>query len=238
MTLLLFTLAAVAATLLGGLYPFGKALVSRRAMGRLFSVRAGILLAVAFTEILPEAWQQNPLVGGWAALTAFVVLFAAGNFLMLDTCPEYLEECHVHYLGWTALLALWSHSFIDGFNLSVSFGASVSAGVAVGLALALHKLADGFTLTSLFHQSGYGPKKSFWGLLVVAAATPLGTLCSYLGLSNPPPSVAAAFLGLAGGCFIYIAAADVLPRLHKDADRVGLGYLAAGMLGMAALKFL
>ncbi|MBI3551186.1 MAG: ZIP family metal transporter [Elusimicrobia bacterium] len=238
MTLLVFTVLAVLMTFLGGLYPFDKALLSRLAMGRLFSVRAGILLAVAFTEILPEAWHRNAAVGGWAALAAFILLFAAGNFLMLDTCPEYLENCRIHYLGWTALLALWSHSFIDGFNLSVSFGASARAGIAVGLALALHKIADGFTLTSLFRQSGYSAKKCLSGLGFVAAATPLGSLSSFLGLSDPPPMVAAAFLGLAGGSFIYIAATDVLPRLHKDADRAGLLYLGGGMLGMAALKFL
>ncbi len=238
MTLLAFSLLAVAMTFVGGLTPLLQAFISRKAMSRLFSMRAGILLAVAFTEILPEAWQQSPPVAGWAALAAFILLFAAGNFLMLDTCPEYLEDCRIHFLGWTALLALWSHSFIDGFNLAVSFGASLRAGIAVGCALALHKIADGFTLTSLFRQGGYSVKKSLVGLLIVSAATPLGTTASYLGLSHPAPVVAAAFLGLAGGSFIYIAAADILPRLHKNADRGGLIYLALGMLAMAALRFL
>lgn len=237
MTLILFAVAAVAMTLVGGRTKLAE--LSRTALGRLFCVRAGILLAVAFTEILPEAWGLNRAMAGWAAVIAFLALLALANYAMLDSCGEYMEQCRVHYLGWSALLALTLHSFIDGFNLSVSFAAGAKAGIAVGLALALHKIADGFTLVSLFKQSGYSETKTFRLLLLVALATPLGALVSSpavgLGL---PPAVEAALLGFAAGSFIYIAAADVLPRLHRDGDRPGVLFFAAGLFGMAALRLL
>lgn len=236
--LLAFTVLAVVMTFVGGFSHWAQSLLSRRGIGRLFSIRAGILLAVAFTEILPEAWSQNHILAGWAALLAFALLFIMGHFAMLDSCPEYIERRRIHYLGWTALFALTSHSFIDGFNLSVSFSAGQSAGIAVGLALALHKIADGFTLTALFHQSGYGLRRSFWGLCGVAAATPLGSLISSQGLGRVSPGVSAALLGFAAGSFIYIAAADILPRLHENEDKAGLLYFGLGLFGMAALKIL
>ncbi|MBI4375444.1 MAG: ZIP family metal transporter [Elusimicrobia bacterium] len=238
MMLSIFMSLAVLMTFAGGLFPATQGLFSRKGMARLFSMRAGILLAVAFTEILPQAWMQNQVLAGWVALLAFALFFSIGHFAMLDTCPEYLEECRVHYLGLVGLLALLVHSFIDGFNLPVSFSAGRSAGIAVGLALALHKIADGFTLTSLFRQSGLSPRKSFLALSGVAAATPLGGLASFKGLGQLPGSTSAALLGFAAGSFIYIAATDLLPRLHKNQDRMGLAYFALGMIGMAALKFL
>ena len=238
MTLALFVLLAVAATLAGGLMPSVKNAFSRSGMSRLFAVRAGILLGVAFTEILPEAWELNPALAGWAAVGAFVLLFAIASFAMLDSCGEYLEQCRVHYLGWSALFALTTHSFIDGFNLSVSFAAGQRAGIAVGMALALHKVADGFTLTSLFFQSGFGPRKSFLLLLFVTGATPLAALLSSpaVGISALPPGPEASLLGFAAGSFVYIAAADVLSRLHKNADRASVLFFVSGLLGIAALR--
>lgn len=236
--LLALTALAVLMTFVGGLLPLARSLLSRPGMSRLFSVRAGILLSVAFTEILPEAWHTHHVSAGWGALGAFVLLFVMGNFAMLDSCPEYLERCRIHYLGFTALVALSTHSFIDGFNLTVSFSAGARAGLAVGLALALHKIADGFTLTSLFAQSGYSPPRTFWTLTAVAAATPLGSGLSALGFLSLPVAAEAALMGFAAGSFIYIAAADILPRLHKFEDKTGILYFGLGMLGMSAIKIL
>ena len=233
-----FALGAFAMTYAGGLLPLSQRLLSRAGLSRLFSLRAGLLLAVAFTEVLPEAWHTHPASSGWGALAAFGLLFLMGNFAMLDTCPEYLEDCRVHYLGWATLLALSAHSLLDGINLSLAFAAGERAGFAVGLALALHKVADGFTLTTTFRQAGYGRSKSLWALTAVAATTPLGAGLSALGVGALPPAAEAALLGFAAGSFIYIAAADLLPRLHKSADRGGLAYFGAGLLGMAALKIL
>lgn len=236
MSLTGFAALAVAMTFVGGAVPLGDYL-SRRALGRLFSARAGILLAVAFTEVLPEGWEANPLIAGWAAVLAFLALFFMGTIAMVDTCPEYLADCRVHLLSWTALVALSLHSLIDGFNLGVSFSAGATAGTAVGLALAIHKLADGFTLTSLFRQSGYSKRGILLGTTVIALATPMGARLAHFGL-NGLPGLKAGLLGFASGSFVYIAAADIFPRLHKDEDRGGLVFLACGMAGMAALKFL
>lgn len=240
MSLLFFTALAVVMTFLGGRLPYARRVFSRELMSRLFSARAGILLAVAFTEILPEAWTLNEAAAGWSALGAFVLLFAIGSYAMLDSCGEYLEECRVHYLSWTALAALTVHSFIDGFNLSVSFSAGERAGIAVGLALALHKIADGFTLTSLFQQSGYSRRKGEIALFLVSAATPGAVIVSQpaFGFGGFSMTVEASLLGFAAGSFIYIAASDVLPRVHKRLDRANLLCFSLGLFGMAALKIL
>jgi zinc transporter ZupT len=160
------------------------------------------------------------------------------NFEMLDSCSEYLEECRIHHLGWVALLALSAHSFIDGVNLGASFSAGERAGFAVGLALALHKVADGFTLTSLFGQAGYTHRRSLALLTFVALTTPVGAFLAASGYSHLPASAEAALLGFAAGSFIYIAAADILPRIHKNRDLPGLAYFCLGLFGLAALRIL
>lgn len=235
--LLGFNFLAVAGTFLGGLVPMARNLLSSRTgIWRMFSLRAGILLAVALTEILPEALKTRSYLAGWGAVAAFVLLILMENFAMVDSCPEYLEECEVHPLGLLALTALFSHSFIDGFNLGVSFQAGSAAGAAVGLALTLHKVADGFTLTTLFAQSNYSARQSVWGLFAVAAATPLGSVVSAAGVTHLSPAVTALLLGFAGGSFLYIGTADLVRRVHRHHDRLGLLFFGLGLFGMAALK--
>lgn len=233
--LTLFAAAAFLMTLLGGLLPLGPGWLSRSGMWRLFSLRAGLLLSVAFTEIFPEAWSTQPTWAGWGALSAFVLLFLMESFAMLDACPEYLEDCRRHSLGAVAFLALTAHSFIDGFNLSVSYSAGTAAGAAVGIALGLHKIVDGFTLTSLLKQKGYGNNLSLAALGLIAAATPAGTAAGALGLVGLSMS-SAAWLGFAAGSFIYIGAADILPRMHKNPDSWGLACFGLGLFGLPALR--
>lgn len=197
---------------------------------------SGILLAVTFLEILPEAWERDSSVGSWGVLAAFLLLFALESFTTMHSCPEYLEECAAHVVGWTALVAMSLHSLLDGFNLSVSFQASRATGATVGLALALHKFADGLTLTSLFRESGYSPRNSFWICSLLALATPLGSLLSAPILSRVGPEVLAALLGFTAGSFLYIGAADILPRIHKAHDKLCPVLFTVGLLCTGVLK--
>ena len=227
--LLGFNAVAAALTLVGGLLPLAPGALSPRLLWRLFSLRSGVLLAIAFVEVLPEAWATSPTGAGWGAALAFGLLYAMGTLAMSDACPEFLEDCSMHLLSASALAALFLHSFIDGVNLTAAFTAGGLAGGAVGTALALHKLLDGFTMTSLLSKSGYARAPALGALAAVAAATPLGSLASAAGLSQLPPTAAAAGLGFAAGSFVYIAASDVLTRLHRSEDRGSLAFFAAGL---------
>jgi zinc transporter ZupT len=173
---------------------------------------------------------------GWGALAGFGLLFLLETAAMGDSCGEYLEECTSHYLGWAALAALCLHSFIDGFNLSVSYLAGGLAGGAVGLALALHKVADGFTLATLFREGGFTKRGSGLAVLGVALATPAGALVHQLTMSSMHPPLAGALLGFAAGSFLYIGAADILPRIHKQGDKLSPALFTAGLLGIGVLK--
>lgn len=235
-SLFVFNLSAVGATFVGGWVPRARAFLSRTGLWRMFALRAGILLGVTFTEVLPAGWREHPTFAGWGALGAFTLLLVMESYAMVDSCPEYLEECDVHALGWMAMAALFSHSFIDGFNLGVSFQAGEAAGAAVGLALTIHKLADGFTLTTLFQQTGYTNRQAAWGLFAVACATPVGAMAASAGVSALEPRLAAGLLGFAGGSFLYIGAADLLRRIHRAQDRFCLLYFGVGLFGMAALQ--
>jgi zinc transporter ZupT len=224
-----FLALALVAAAVGGVFPPARDFLSRPGLRRLFAFRSGLLIAVTFLDLLPEAWKYHPTLAGTGALAAFVGFYLMQSFTMVDSCTEYLADCHTHLLGWAALAGLFIQSFMDGFNLAVSFAASDGAGAAVGAALALHKLMDGFTLTALFQQAGCSRRRSLVGLAVMTAATPLGCAAAAGGLHGLNPVFTALFLGVAGGSFLCLSAAEFTPRLHKAADLPVLLSFGAGV---------
>jgi zinc transporter ZupT len=232
MLALILAVSVLAAFAGGGWILKPKAFVSS-SFGGVFAFRSGILTGVAFIHLLPGAWRAHPAYAGWGAVAAFVLFFAAENFTMADPCHE--DECRVHSLGAAAMAGLLTHSLLDGANLAVAFAAGRGAGAAAGIALVIHKLADGFTLTTLFRQAGYRRRTSLAALAALAAATPAGAVLAGAGLSSLPSSALGGALGFSAGSFVYLAAADIVPRLHRSRSLSLAASFAAGVAAMALL---
>ncbi len=229
-------IAGFLATLLGGFAPRATIFSDRAGLARLLAFRSGILIAVAFTDILPDAWSMGPRSAGWGALAAFAFCYAAENFAVADSCHEELEGCRSHKLGWPAMAGLFVHSLLDGVNLGATSLSAASALLAAGAATILHKLADGFTLTSLFRQAGYSSKVGLAALAAVAFATPLGAALSRAGVASLGPAATSLLLGFAGGSFLYIGASDLIPRLHRTRDGASFVSFGAGLAAMLAMR--
>ncbi len=223
---------SIAATVAGGAAPVVDRVVARAGLWRVQAFRSGILIAVAFGDVLPEAWSMAPGYAGWGALAAFVFCYAAENIAPLDPCHEASEDCHAHPLGKAAVAGLFLHSFFDGVNLGASAYAGTPVLIAVGAATILHKLADGFTISTMMGGGSAGLRRA--ALAVVALATPIGALSSSIVAARLEPWAFALLLAFAGGSFIYVAAAEVLPRLHHR-EQGGLSSLASFSAGLAAM---
>jgi zinc transporter ZupT len=93
----------------------------------------------------------------------------------------------------------------------------------------VHKFSDGVTLAGLFLDNGHPRGKTLALTGALSAATPLGVLLGLAGAGAVTPAALAAFLGFAAGGFLYVSAADILPRLHKSRDAWCWIFLLAGM---------
>ncbi len=229
--------ASAAAAYAGGSYLLRGRELGRERMENIALLRAGILIAVSFTEVFPEAWRSGPMLAGWGALAAFILLFAASRLTLWDVCPEYLDHCAAHHVGPVMFAALTAHSLIDGINLAAAFAAGAGAGLAVGAALILHKFADGFALASILISSAWERGRRL-ALLLMALGTPLGCWAGRQGLLRGG-SAEAILLGFAAGSFVYLGASDLIPYVHRREPRSGLVYFGIGlgvMLAFGALR--
>lgn len=236
--LITIVVLSFAATLAGGFLPQLGRLLTKARLSRALALRSGLLLAIAFGDVLPEAWAAGPRLAGLAAFAAFALCFCAEYFAMGDSCHEAVEECHSHALGTAALVGILAHSFVDGVNLGAARLAGVNTLVAAGFAVVVCHLADGFTLTTLFARSGFPRAGVTAFLAAVGLATAAGAAASATTAAGLSAGPTALLLGFAGGSFVYVGAADIIPRLHRDRDPAALGYFGAGAAAMAGLHAL
>ena len=236
--LTIFLILAFAASMAGGLAPAIEGFLERLGLERILSFRSGLLIAVAVGDVLPEAWAQARLPAAAAAAGALTL----GWLLHRGRAHEHEghELTHPHIGGGahlpTTVAALFVHSTIDGLNLGAIAAVGGPAVLAVGAATGLHKLADGFTLTSLFHETGH-PRGRVLALLVgVSLATPLGALLGRAGTLHLGPVLAAALLGFAGGSFLFVGAQQIVPHMSRRRDlRCALAF-AGGFAAMLLLR--
>src|SRR5262249_33247072 len=114
-------------------------------------------------------------------------------------------------VGFTALAGLSIHTFFDGVSIASGFLISARLGLLLFLAMALHKLPEGFTVASIALASGRGKRGAITASLVLAAATLLGVLFMHRFSGAVPYA-----LPLSTGVTLYVAASDLIPEVNEE----------------------
>lgn len=205
---------------------------------RLFiSYGAGVLLAVAFLHMVPEAIDiSGHSTIGIFLLTGFSCIFIMEKFIMMHPCDEH--ACDFHYIGLTALYGLSVHSLIVGFSLGFAMRTG-SLGWMVFLAIIIHKIPESFSLTSLLSLGKkYSRNSIFFIIFFFSLLVPIGMIvAAKLLVSNH--KITGYAVAIAAGTFIEIAACDILPELHRSGEwryknltAFVLGLFSIGILGL------
>jgi zinc and cadmium transporter len=156
------------------------------------------------------------------------------------------EECatHRHPYSWIGLcVGLTLHTLFDGIAIAASVSAealhSETGGLMLGfgtfLAVLLHKPLDAMSITTVMAAGGWSARARQVVNVGFALTNVLGAALFYVGVRQVFPNqhaVVGLTLGFAGGVFLCIALADILPEVqfHRH-DRMKLS--AALVLGVA-----
>lgn len=205
---ILFGVAASVTTLIGGLLAFR--LANRTAA--LLAVAAGVVLGVAFFDLLPEALEHAE--GMWP--TRVILAFAAAGLMGYLLLTRLLASAE-RRSWWQAHLgpaSLSLHSFLDGLGMGLAFQISPEIGWVVAFAVLTHDLADGVNTVSLALEATRRETALRW-LAVNGAAPLIGVL---VGLSiSLPTTMLAPVMAVFAGVFLYIGAVELVPRsLARD----------------------
>jgi zinc and cadmium transporter len=238
---------AGAATIAGTLLILNRYNWAKHNSIHLMSFAAGVMLALAFMHLIPEAIhlaQENEAHvegaehDGEDSLTSIMILLGLASFHLLENIinihPRHDVEAempHKHSrLSVLSITGLTFHSAIDGIVIAVGFKAGEQIGLMTTIAVILHEMPEGIVTTGILLHDAMEKSKIFWFSLLVAVATPVGAIVSYFIIGEVSENVLRILLAFAAGSFIYIAAADLIPETHKEEKRFNTLVLLAGMI--------
>ena len=252
MTGLLFLAAAAgAADFLGALLALAPLQFSGHALLYMLGMSAGYLLTWSISNLIPLLVQHDPHLVSWS-LAGYFGLYILENLFASHAHPSEEGNIHSHALVdswgnhtavisrtacWVAVAGLLIHAFFDGAGIVSSFLIHPNIGALVFIAVLIHKIPEGSSLTSILAAA----KKSASIIIATAAATMLVTILGgiaafWIGAANPTWSYP--LLALSAGTFFFIGASNLIPATQKGESKGTVLAVLAGVFASYGVQWL
>jgi zinc and cadmium transporter len=231
--ILLGTLSAgIGSVWLAALLSFG---MLARYTQHMLSLAAGALLATAFMNLLPEAFESQV-----SAHDLFITLLAGLIFFFLLDKAELWHHGHEHHHHqalphahaheqatlahahshappagtWAVLTGDSVHCFGDGVLIASAFMADMRLGFIASLAVLAHEVPHHMGDLMVLRSSSSNKRMALVKVSLAGAVTALGGLLGYW-LVERLQDYLPYFLVVASSSFVYVALADLIPQLQK-----------------------
>jgi len=206
---MLLTVVAAFANVAGAGVVLSRRDWEARSLEFVLAFSAGFLIAVSLGDLVPEAIATGGADASWVILAGF----------MLVHLTQHVFVRHFHFgaethqveksVGVSALIGLTLHTFVDGVAIATSFAVATHLGLLVFAAIVLHKLPEGFAISSLFLAAG-GTRRA-----AMLAASALGVATVFGALAPGYFSVLATHgLALSAGVTLYVGASNLIPEFQ------------------------
>lgn len=187
----------------------------------LVAFSAGALLGDTFIHLLPEMVKY-----GWTMTTSLMVIVGILIFFILEKyirwqhCHDIsCSEHHPRHLATMNFVGDGLHNLIDGMIIAASFLVSIPLGIATTLAVVAHEIPQEIGDFGVLIHAGLKIKKALLLNFLSALFAIIGAIIVLLLSSSFPAlslTLTRILIPLAAGGFIYIAASDLIPELHKE----------------------
>ena len=184
----------------------------------LVSFSAGALLGGAFIHLLPEAVEETGfgIATSWYVLSGILFSFVIEKLIHWRHCHIPTSAVHPHPFAYMNLFGDGVHNFIDGLIIGASYIASIPVGIATTIAVILHEIPQEIGDIGVLLHGGFNRKKALLTNFATALTAVAGTVISLL--LGSIEGFIQFLLPFAAGGFIYIAAADLIPEIHKECE--------------------
>src|SRR5438874_2417824 len=228
-------------TTLGGL----AALRAQQRLHPLMAIAAGMVIATALSDLMPEAvdlmgeqtGRLPPAIAMIVGYLAFSIVDAAVHARIWERgAAAHTESGSATWtpaslLGFSQSAGIILHSLLDGVAIGLGFAASVEVGILVAVAVLAHDFADGLNVVTLALAQGKSQLAARVVLIVDAAAPALGVaIGSVVPVSQFGLGV---LLAVFAGVFLAIGAGHLLPEAQHRRPGLALPLVLAAACGAA-----
>ncbi len=218
----------VAAASLIGAFMFGSKESIAKSERFFIPLAVGVFLSLALFELIPETLLSSPEFGGIAVMAGFVGFYILSNILHKRYHHLETEDCNKRGAAALILTGDAIHNLADGFILGGAFLVDPAVGVAVAFGLAIHEIPQEIVEFGVLLRAGYSKTEAALRNLLSASSIILGTVIILL-IADHADEYVWILTGIAAGNLLYLAASDLLPRIHGSLKEYG-GMNRAAML--------
>ncbi|NMB56882.1 ZIP family metal transporter [Candidatus Beckwithbacteria bacterium] len=181
----------------------------------LVAFSAGALIGGAFFHLLPEALSTQTIENvSIFLLIGFCAFFLLEKILHWRHCHEK-GDCKIHPFSYLNLVGDSIHNFIDGLVIASSFYVDQSLGISTSLAIIAHEIPQEIGDFAILIHGGMNKKKALIYNYISAFFAIFGAVFGFI-LIEQINNLSNFLLPFTAGGFIYIAASDLIPELHKE----------------------
>lgn len=208
-------------------------------------VAAGILLGVAFADLIPESFDAlGTTKGAFAIAGGFLILYlvetltqghthhhephaqhidATGHAHAHSHAPQLDEDgCVPAHAVLPFLIGLGLHNLGDGLVIGASHEISNGAATGVAMGILVHQLPVGLSFAAVLLASGLTRSRMRLNAVLIGALIPAGALIELATPGTTSDGTLGVLVGGAAGALLYIATGHLLPEVHSEESRPGI----------------
>jgi len=204
-------------------------------ISHLVSFAVGALLGGAFLHLIPQAFSHD-------VLGPDTPLYIVAGIMLFFILERFLHGHHEHHveLGQETVRPVVAmnivggtmHNLVDGMLVAAAYGVSVESGVVTTTAILLHQIPQEMGEFGVLVHGGLRPGRALLYNFLSGSSAVVGAVISIV-IGNVASDYSPILLALTAGAFIYIAASDLIPELHRSPGRktalIQLILMAAGV---------
>lgn len=221
--MILAIIAGSSISLVGGSLIFTTKKRREKAIMIAMPFGAGALLAAAFFDLLPEAFELSEPRG-----LLFWVLGGFLAFFVLERSASWFHTHHEHTESieknisqrWLIVFGDLMHNAIDGVAIGAAFLANPALGFITTIAVGAHEIPKELGTFALLLSRGWKDRTVLLANVATAVATIIAAVTVYI-LGSEQHLPLGILLALTSGFFLYIAASDIIPDIHEKPHRTG-----------------
>ena len=203
----------------------------------LVAFSAGALLGGALLHLGVESLEMIDSSSVFLLMIiGFSVFFLMEKFLYWHHCHE--GKCDVHPYTYLIIFGDGIHNFIDGLIIAASFLVNPAFGAVTTLMIISHEVPQELGDFGVLVHGGMKKKKALCYNFLSQMTCIAGGIIGYLFYCAE--AFQAFLLPFAAGGFIYIAASDLIPELHKEMEKkrsiLAFIFFVIGILFMLSIK--
>ena len=192
-----------------------------RLISYLVSFAVGALLGGAFLHLIPHAFEHE-------AIGADTPLYIVAGIMVFFILERFLHWHHEHHVEpgeipvqpvvTMNIIGGAMHCLVDGMLIAAAYGVGFESGLVATTAILLHQIPQEMGEFGVLVHGGLTPSRAILYNFLSGSAAVFGAAIS-IAIGSVATDYHPILMALTAGAFIYVAASDLIPELHRSPGR-------------------